>query len=93
MGNGSIQSWNCFKQFTEKRKNYNGDKLLVFVVKKKKIPALLIKRLAAGSLFNGPQVTLSRGAKNHIYLKNVLVVAFLPPIFDTNSTYVLKWAF
>ena len=92
MGNGSIQSWNCFKQFTEKRKNYNGDKLLVFVVKKK-IPALLIKGLPAGSLFNGRQVTLSRGAKNHIYLKNVLVVAFLPPIFDTNSTYVLKWAF
>ena len=56
------------------------DKLLVFVVKKKKISALLIKRLAAGSLFNGPQVTLSRGAKNHIYLKNVLVVAFLLPI-------------
>ena len=42
MGNGSIQSCNCFKQFAEKRQNYNyGDKLLVFVVKKE-FPALVV---------------------------------------------------
>ena len=91
MGNGSIQSWNCFKQFTDKRKNYNGDKLLEFVVKKK-IPALLIKRLPAGSLFKARQVTLSRGAKSHI--KNVLGLAlYFCYLFDANSTYVFKWAF
>ena len=30
----AIQSWNCFKQFTKKRQNYNGDKLLSFVDEK-----------------------------------------------------------
>ena len=34
MGNGSIQSWNCFKQLTKKRQNYNGDKSLAFVDEK-----------------------------------------------------------
>ena len=34
IGNGSIQSWNCFKKFTKERQNYNGAKFLVFVDEK-----------------------------------------------------------
>ena len=30
----AIQSWNCFKRFTEKRKDYNSDKLLSSVDEK-----------------------------------------------------------
>ena len=34
MGNGSIQSWNCFKLFNKKRQNYSDDKFLVFADEK-----------------------------------------------------------
>ena len=47
MGNGSIHSGNCFKQFdTKKRQNYNGDQFLVFA-EMKKFPAALTTRLPA----------------------------------------------
>ena len=44
------------------------------------------------SLFLSRKVTLPRGAKSHI--KNVLGLAlYFYYLFDTNSTYVLNWAF
>ena len=56
----------------------------------KKFLALLITGLPDHSF--SAAVTLPRGAKSHI--KNVLGLAlYFYYLFDTNSTYVLNWAF
>ena len=89
MGNRSTQPCSYVKQFKEKLQNYNGEIDIPFVDGKN---SCALDHKTPWSLFLSRKVTLPSGAKSHI--KNVLGLAlYFYYLFDTNSTYVLNWAF